>query len=187
MKKEEPPTAKGSRNQPTRIPSTNQPRSSQNILIALFKRFYDPIRRTNADFLLPRHTRHYTWACLVPKDIDFASAKRKQNQRRGSSTSVRRAVWQFLPLYLPNPNCVIAPSAIPPFIDPLMDSSLLGIAKWNGFNAVSPRCWHSSRIRSDSSLSLPLSSSHHSSSQLHTASRFEYRTGWPISSRTGFG
>ena len=66
----------------------------------------------------------YTWACLVPKDIDFASAKRKQNQRRRSSTSVRRAVWQFLPLYLPNPNCVIAPSAIPPFIDPLMDSSL---------------------------------------------------------------
>ena len=50
----------------------------------------------------------------------------------------RRAVWQFLPFDLPNPNCVIAPSAIPPFIDPLMDSSLLGIAKWNGFNAVSP-------------------------------------------------
>lgn len=59
MKEEEPPTAKGSREpQPTRIPPVRRSHSSQNILIALFKRFYDPMRRTNADFLLPRHTRH---------------------------------------------------------------------------------------------------------------------------------
>ena len=131
MKEEEPPTAKGSRNQPTRNPSTNQPRSSQNILIALFKRFYDPIRRTNADFLLPRHTRHTTcthgrvWCRrILTSHLQSANRTNVEDPRFKIRTSVRRAVWQFLPLYLPNPNCVIAPSAIPPFIDPLMDSSL---------------------------------------------------------------
>ena len=148
MKKEEPPTAKGSRNQPTRIPSTNQPRSSQNILIAFFKRFYDPIRRTNADFLLPSHTTPHgrVWCRrILTSHLQSANRTNVEDPRFKIRTSVRLAVWQFLPLYLPNPNCVIAPSAIPPFIDPLMDSSLLGIAKWNGFNAVSPRCWPRSK------------------------------------------